>query len=97
MRVAIVPLTDFVHGEINAREGRQIVIDSGVASDLERAGLVRVRMAPAQAKAEQGKAEDDGQGQPSSASQAAPVLQDETSQPLKRGPGRPRKNVEPSS
>jgi hypothetical protein len=95
MRVTVVPLSDFIHGSINAREGHPVQMDNGVAADLERAGLVRIRLENVPAAAS-GKEPDDGQGRPSSALQAAPVLQQTIAQPLKRGPGRPRKTDESS-
>ncbi len=67
-----VPLTDFVHGAINARQGKPIEIPDGTATELERAGLVRVQQGADKA-VPAGKSQDDGQGQPSSSSQAAPA------------------------
>jgi hypothetical protein len=90
MRVTVVPLSDFIHGGINAHEGHAIQMDSGVASDLERAGLVRIRQESV-AHSASGKEQDDGLGRPSSASQAAQVVPPQTVGTLKRGPGRPRK------
>lgn len=100
MLVEAIPLANFVHGHINAVEGRPIVpwIEESTARDLERAGLVRIRTAHAVPvrRVEAGKAEDDGQGQPSSASPAAPALPTTTSESSKRGRGRPRKDTSPS-
>lgn len=68
----VVPLTDFTHNSITAREGHPIEIPDGAAADLERAGLVRIRPTADKAVAA-GKQQDDGQGQPSSSSPAAPA------------------------
>lgn len=79
MEVECVPLTEFVHGSIHAHEGKPIQIVEHVARDLEKAGLVRIKMAPGaflpavQGAADQGKAQDDGAGRPSSASPADPA------------------------
>lgn len=72
MQVETLPLTNFVHGPIIAREGRALIIDRALAGDLERAGLVRIAPAPLAAPmAAPGKARDDGMGRPSSASHPA--------------------------
>jgi hypothetical protein len=102
MKVEAEALSDFVHGDINATAGRVChhrngeLLDSGLAGDLERAGLVRIRMGAAAAVTRatvtaEGKDPDDGQGQPSSVSEAAPVSPTETWESLRRGRGRPRK------
>jgi hypothetical protein len=97
MKVEALALSDFVHGDINAIAGRVChhrngdLIDSGIAGDLERAGLVRILMSSAVPRAIGGKVADDGRGQPSSASPAAPVSPTATWESLRRGPGRPRK------
>jgi hypothetical protein len=92
MLVTVWPLTDFVHGSINARVGQPIKMTPSMASDLERAGRVRVVLDSAvNPAAASGKDLDDGQGQPSSVSQAAPAVPPQTVDTLKRGPGRPRK------
>lgn len=44
MDVECVPLTSFVHGTINAHQGRDTMIPQNLALDLERAGLVRIKM-----------------------------------------------------
>jgi len=103
MDVTAIPLTEFVHGRINARTGQGIRINAQLAADLERAGLVRIAFAPqgrpSANRTEQGgtveiyepaadtakKVPDDGQGQPSSASPAAPASPTKMSPPLKRG------------
>ncbi len=80
----VVPLTDFVHNAINAREGRTIEIPDSVALELERHGLVRIKLGDVD-KAVSGKAADDGQGLPSSSSPPAPVSPITTSSLSKRG------------
>jgi hypothetical protein len=93
MKCEAVALSDFVHGDIHATEGRVCrhrsgeLLDSGIAGDLERAGLVRIRIAPAATRAPiiEGKAADDGQGQPSSALHPAPVSAPPTSGTSKPG------------
>lgn len=102
MKVEAVALSDFIHGDINATEGKLCrhrsgeLIDSGLAGDLERAGLVRIRMAPTRSAApapdQSGKAPDDGGGQPSSALPAAPASPTTMSRLLKTGETRPRKS-----
>ena len=79
-----IALRDFVHGDITAVEGRLVrhrdgsLISEHLAVTLERKGRVRIRLKrpitvqPVMPRSE-GKALDDGLGQPSSASQAAPV------------------------
>lgn len=100
MRVEAVALSDFVHGDITATEGRVCrhrsgeLMDSGLAGDLERAGLVRIRTAAARSTAaseQPGKPQDDGQGQPSSASPPAPASQPLMSGSLKAGSAKTRK------
>lgn len=95
MVVEVIPLTNFVHGSINATEQRPFWIEESVARDLERAGFVRIRMAHAipVKRVDEGKVQDDGPGQPSSVSQAAPASPTTTSEPSKRGRGRPRKDT----
>lgn len=80
MDVECVPLTEFVHGSIVAHEGRPMPIPEHVARELEKAGLVRIKMTPAagylpaaQGATDPGKAQDDGAGRPSSASPADPA------------------------
>lgn len=80
MKVTVVPLTSFVHGNIDAHEGKPFNCEKGLADEFERAGLVRVKRPPVQATtpapapaSAAGKAPDDGAGQPSSASPAAPA------------------------
>jgi hypothetical protein len=98
MKVEAVALSDFIHGDINAIEGRICrhnngdLVDSGIAGDLERAGLVRIRIAPAAVRAPvvEGKALDDGRGQPSSALPAAQVSPKPTSNTLTLGGGKSR-------
>jgi hypothetical protein len=98
MKVEAVALSDFIHGDISAIEGRVCrhnngdLVDSGIAGDLERAGLVRIRIAPAATRAPvvEGKAADDGRAQPSSASQAGQALPKPTSNTLTLGGGKIR-------
>lgn len=87
MQVQAVPLTSFVHDQINAHEGKAFLCESRLADELEREGLIRIRRVPvAQARAaDAGKARDDGAGRPSSALPAAPVSPIATSQPSARG------------
>lgn len=73
MEVQCIALASFVHGSINAREGYPLKMPESTAKDLERAGLVRIRL-----KAEMGKGVDDGKGRPSSASQPAQALTTKT-------------------
>lgn len=89
MQVQVVPLTDFVHGQINAREGRPQMMEKGTADDLERAGLIRIRIAPTSNKAPV-KTVDDGPGQPSSALLQAPVSPGKTLHLPERGGLRPK-------
>jgi hypothetical protein len=100
MKVEAIALSDFVHGDITATEGRIVrhrdgsLIESGLAEDLERAGLLRIKTAAAQATAAApGKPRDDGQGQLSSASQAAPASQQTTSNSSKAGSAKTRKDA----
>jgi hypothetical protein len=46
MNVETIPLTDFQHDDIRAHEGRPIWIESNLATDLERAGLLRIIATP---------------------------------------------------
>lgn len=85
MDVEAIPLTNFVHGHFECRMNRPVMMPAGVADDLEKAGLIRIALKRTAAPIVSGKAQDDGQGQPSSASQAAPASQPTTSQPSKRG------------
>lgn len=100
MTVEAIALTDFVHGSIDAREGRAFSCDEGLAGDLERAGLIRIKMHVGHAnkmmpafdnKEAAGKAVDDGKGQPSSASPADPVSQTTTLHLSKPGEIKPPK------
>lgn len=102
MGVEAVALTDFVHNDIDARFNKLCrhsdgsLIDEFTARDLEANGLVRIRMNPVVAKQPganpAGKASDDGAGQPSSASPAAPRSTTLTSDSLKPGASRIRKS-----
>jgi len=85
MDVQIVPLTNFIHGPYRMRAGQAMPLSESIARDLERAGLVRIRPAPVKASVQAGKETDDGQGQPSSASPAAPASRETTSRASRRG------------
>lgn len=106
-RVEAVALRDFVHNDIDAREGRVVrhrdgtLIDAATAADLERDGHVRIRTTsrganPMQpdpaATTEAGKASDDGRGQPSSVSPPAPASPPLTSASLKTGSAKTRRD-----
>jgi len=80
MQVECVPLHSFVHDAIDARAGHPLKMAESTAKDLERAGLVRIRL-----KAEAGKGVDDGMGQPSSLLPAAQVLTTKTLRLPRRG------------
>lgn len=74
--VEAVALTDFTHDNINARNGRVIErLDEQLALELERAGLVRIRVSPLRGRriigVEPGKVQAAGEVQPPSSSQAA--------------------------
>lgn len=79
MKVDVVFLQDFCHGSLNAAQGKTQQLEKSVAEDLERAGLLRISMAPvarvvaSEGKVDAGKAPDGGEGQPSSALPAAQV------------------------
>lgn len=45
MKELCIPLTSFAHDAIDAHEGVPIPIESGLARDLELAGLVRIKRA----------------------------------------------------
>jgi len=104
MQVEAVPLTSFVHGHINADEGRPMLMEEGLARDLERAGLVRVKLiarrvdqalsvrGAAAIVAEAGKAPDDGKVPPSSASPVDQALAMGKSLLSKPGAGKHRKS-----
>lgn len=101
VKVTVVPLTSFVHGSIDAHEGRPFPCEKGLADEFERAGLVRIKRPPVQSVAQRTpqpdptavKAADDGAGQPSSASQAAPASPTTTSQQSASGAKRPRRGA----
>jgi hypothetical protein len=71
----VVPNTSFVHGQYDAHEGKPMLMEDSIANELEQVGLVRIRKAPpiSTQAPPSGKAQDDGQGQPSSFSPEAPV------------------------
>lgn len=101
----VVPLTDFQHGGVAFKEGvvPTSPISDALANELERAGLVRVKMALSpprnkmqpdplnKSEADPGKAPAGGEGTPSASSPAAQVSPEKTATPPKRGRGRPRK------
>lgn len=99
MKVEAIALSDFVHGDITAVEGRLLkhrdgsLIDSGLAGDLERAGLCRIRLASVVDRPPvlRGKTVAAGAVQPSSSSPAAPASSHQTSNTLRLGGGKSRK------
>jgi len=102
MDVECIPLTEFVHGNIVAHEGRPLMIAEHLARELEKAALVRIKMAPppgylpaVQAAADfdgAGKVQDGGAGRPSSASPADPASHRETLHLSRPGETKPRKS-----
>ena len=88
MKVQCVPLTSFIHGDVDAHEGRALMIEASAAAELERAGLlrikrVRVRHAPPvitepQENLSSGKSTDAGMVRQSSVSLADPLSQTQT-------------------
>jgi hypothetical protein len=84
-----IALTDFVHDGISAREGHPLELDDATAMELERCGLVRVRIAPARGRRSigvaPGKVQAAGVAQPSSASPAAHPSTPTTSPSSTRG------------
>lgn len=107
VRVRVVPLTSFVHGSINADEGTPFDCEKGLAEELERASLVRIKNEPvpaapsadapkdaANAGGEPGKAQDDGAGPLSSASPVAPASPTTMSKSSARGRSRNRTGAE---
>jgi hypothetical protein len=89
MLVESIALKDFVHDNIRAREGDPIELDEPTAMELERYGLVRVRIGPARGRrsigASPGKVQAAGAPQPSSASPAARPSTPTTSPSSARG------------
>jgi hypothetical protein len=96
MRVEAIALSNFVHGDITAAEGRLVrhrdgsLLDSGLAGDLERANLVRIRLSPVASKMA-GKAPAAGVDQPSSSSPVAQASQQTTLHTSKPGGIRSRR------
>lgn len=88
MQVEAVALTSFVHDHLRPTEGQVLRLAESLARDLEREGLVRIKMKhkplPLPAAAA-GKVAAAGQARPSSASPVAQVSQPTTSPSLKRG------------
>ena len=104
MEVEVVPLTDFVHDRITAHEGRPLMMDEHTARELERAGLVRIKLAPRRvdqalglhagavsAGADAGKAPVAGGDQAASSSPAAQASAMQTSRASKPGGDKHRK------
>lgn len=93
MQVEAVPLTDFVHGGLRARQGQPTVMNEYMAAQLERAGLVRIKLVPAAniVAADAGKVQGDGMGPPSSSSLPAQALPPATLPMSKPGGIRHRK------
>jgi len=93
MKVEAIALTDFVHDQINAIEGKLIqpLIDKTLADELVRSGLVRIRMNPHAREPrprefdDPGKAPAAGRVQPSSSSPAARVSPQTTAHSSSRG------------
>lgn len=105
MQVSVIPLTSFMHDRINAHVGVPLMMVESLARDLERRGLVRVAMVPRRVdealtlgagaaiiETAAGKAPDDGQGPPSSASAVAQALAMGTLLLPKSGGGKHRKS-----
>lgn len=89
--VEAVALTDFTHDQIRAREGKVVepLLDEVIARDLERAGLVRIRVAPLRGRrilgVDPGKVQAAGVEQTLSSSPAAPASTPTTSPLSVRG------------
>lgn len=45
MQVQAIPLTDFVHDDLRMRRNHVVMLDEWLARQLERRGLVRIKMA----------------------------------------------------
>jgi hypothetical protein len=78
MRVETIPLTDFQHDDISAREGQPLWLEHSLALDLERGSLLRIIEQPMQrgrraAAPASGGVRAAGEEPPSSASPAAPA------------------------
>lgn len=94
-QVEAIALTDFVHNDITASDGKVVrhrdgsLISASLAADLEKHNLVRVRTTPSVAQpaapGAAGKAADDGRAQPSSALPAGQASTTQTSSTLKVG------------
>lgn len=78
MQVEATPTTDFVHGQLRARQGRPQMIEQGLAQDLEAQGLLRIKNVLAGPLAAAKKASAAGMAPPSSASPAAPASPTQT-------------------
>jgi hypothetical protein len=97
MNVETIPLTDFQHDDICAREGQPIWIEATLATDLERAGLLRIIATPsihrARRSATSGGAPAAGEDAPSSALPAARASTPTTVHLSERGATRHRANA----
>jgi hypothetical protein len=77
--IETIPLTDFQHDDIRARDGHPLWLEESLARDLERAGLLRIPTIPALVRGRRvagidpGKVLAAGVAAPSSASPAAPA------------------------
>ena len=92
MQVQTVPLSDFVHGNINAVAGRARLMEEGLARDLEAQGLLRIRSVvsgPHARALPPGKSPAAGQVPPSSASPVAPASPPKTATASTHG-GKPK-------
>lgn len=103
MQIEVVPLTDFDHGGRPFTEGKPAQVHEADANDLEKAGLVRVKMSPAHqnkmmppatTKARDtpaGKAPADGEATPSASLRPARVSPPKTAKVSMRGAAPRRK------
>lgn len=92
MQVTVIPLTDFTHDSINAREGRAIPnVDKSLADEWARNNLVRLQRSapPREPRAREfndpGKAPAAGAAQQSSLSPAARASLQTTAHGSRRG------------
>lgn len=95
-QMTVVPLTSFIHGPVNAHEGRSMTVDLDVARELLDAGLVREYTGgedPGMGGPDLGKAQVGGVEQQSSASPAAQASATQTSKPSESGAKATRKGA----
>lgn len=92
MKIEVIPLTDFQHDDIRAREGHPLDIEEAIAADLARTGLVRIPAltAPAMRGAralgvQPGKVRAGGVVAPQSSSPAARASASKTANESERG------------